>query len=48
MMWLREAPRWLGPLPVSPKTLVASTMRSRGSFRFFSARPVICSETPAA
>ncbi len=43
MMWPRDAPRAFAPGPVSPKTLVATTTFSRGTFRFFSAWPVICS-----
>ena len=46
-MWPREAPRAFGPAPVSPKTLVATTTFSRGTFRFFSAWPVISSDQPA-
>ena len=46
-MWLRVAPRAFGPAPVSPKTLATTTL-SRGTFRFFSAWPVICSERPPA
>ncbi len=46
MMWLREAPRAFGPGPVSPKTLVATTTLSRGTWRFLRAWPVICSDSP--
>ena len=48
MMWYRELPREFTPaVPVSPKTFVATTTFSRGTFRFFSAWPVISSDRPS-